>query len=283
MIISCFVKLIKSNVLISSFQLFVKNRKSFHNQILNTRRNVLKFINVVNKNFKFKSDKSINDMNKNMNSAAFAASCDETDQSMMSTQLRLFIETAKKNEIEKHFNTLLNFYIIVYFVIMMKEYDVLWNNNVLFEKNKHRFFKQTVLSINHRKSKRQFLFKNVMLFTMKTILSEIFSNIYSLLISQFAKIQQHCLNVLKTFNDFDCNQSKCENATKMKNIFLKFAVRNKLKTNYIQKLKFFNKLTTVNMSEFCNMMKKALNSYELHVINWSNRFLYWYKECIFVH
>ena len=140
-IISCFVKLIKSNVLISSFQLFVKNRKSFHNQILNTRRNVLKFINVVNKNFKFKSDKSINDMNKNMNSAAFAASCDETDQSMMSTQLRLFIETTKKNKIEKHFNILLNFHIAVHFVIMMKKYDVLWNNNVLFEENKHRFFK----------------------------------------------------------------------------------------------------------------------------------------------
>ena len=82
-------------------------------------------MNVVNKNFKFKSDKSINNMNRNVNSAAFAALCDETDQSIMSTQLRLLIETTKKNEIEKHFNTLLNFHIAVYFVIMMKEYDVL--------------------------------------------------------------------------------------------------------------------------------------------------------------
>ena len=111
-------------------------------------------MNAVNKNFRFRFDKSINDMNRNVNFAAFAALCDETNQSMMSTQLRLFIETIKKNEIEKHFNTLSNFHIAVHFVIMMKEYDVLWNNNVLFEKNKHQFFKQIILSINYRKSER---------------------------------------------------------------------------------------------------------------------------------
>ena len=282
-IISCFVKLTKSNVLISSFQLSVENRNDFHNQILNARRSVLKFMNVVNKNFRFRSDRSINDMNKNVNSAAFAASCDETDQSMISTQLRLFIETTKKNEVEKHFNILSNFHIAVHFATMMKKYGVLWNANVLFEENKHRFFKQTVLSINHRKSERQLLLKNAMRFTMKTILSEAFSNIYSRLISQFARIQKHCFNVLKTFDDFICNESECEKATKMTNISLKFIVRSKLKINHIQKLKFFNRLTNVSLSEFCNMMKKALNSYELHVINWSNRFLYWYEECTFVH
>ena len=106
-----------------------------------------------------------------------------------------------------------------------------------------------------------------MRFTMKAILSETFSNIYSLLIFQFAKIQQHCSNVLKTFDNFDCNESECENATEMKNIFLKFVVQNKSKTNHIQKLKFFNKLTIMNVSKFCNMIKKTLNSYELHIIN----------------
>ena len=82
-------------------------------------------MNVVNKNFKLRSDKSINDMNKNVNFAVFAASCNETNQSIISTQLRLFIKTAEKNDIEKHFNTLLKFHIAVYFVIMMKRYDVL--------------------------------------------------------------------------------------------------------------------------------------------------------------
>ena len=85
MIISCFVKLIKNHILILSFQLFVKNRENFHNQILNIRCNVFKFMNIVNKNFRFKSDKSINDMNKNINSAVFAALCDKINQSMIST------------------------------------------------------------------------------------------------------------------------------------------------------------------------------------------------------
>jgi hypothetical protein len=162
-IISCFAKLIKSNNLISSFQLFVKNRKTFHEQILKIRHNILKLINADNKFFKNKSNV------RDTSNTCFVISCNDIDDTS-----NIWLFNAKKNEIRNHLSIFSNFHIKLHFEKMMKKYDVLWNINVLFDEDKHRFFEYIVWITNNRKSKRQLLFKNVVRFIIKIVINKIF-------------------------------------------------------------------------------------------------------------
>lgn len=87
----------------------------------------------------------------------FAMSCNEINVLIVKFfQFKLIVE---KNNIKNHLNTFFNFHIEMHFAVMMNEYEILWNINVLFKKKKHRFFKQNVFTINNRKSKKQFFFQ----------------------------------------------------------------------------------------------------------------------------
>ena len=79
---------------------------------------------------------------------------------------------------------------------------------MLFEKNKHRFFKQTVFYINNHKSEKQFLLKKAVRFTMKTVINETFSSIHSIITAQFLRIQHSCSNLLKGFDYQISNSSE---------------------------------------------------------------------------
>jgi hypothetical protein len=71
------------------------------------------------------------------------------------------------------------------------------NINVLFDEDKHKFFKQAVLITNNRRSKRQFLFKNVVRFIIKIVINKIFIHIQSQIISQMLRLQKQCLDLFK--------------------------------------------------------------------------------------
>ena len=84
-----------------------------------------------------------------------------------------FNSEKESNNVEKLFN----FHIDIHFNRLMSEYEVLWNVNVLFDENKHRFFKQIVLFINYRKSKRQLLFKKIVKFIVKILIFNAFDHV----------------------------------------------------------------------------------------------------------
>jgi hypothetical protein len=135
-IISYFVKLTKNNCFIFFYQLFEIDRLTFNEQILNAKINILKLMNVKNKKFIFRNKIS----NRSRDDDMF---CDETIVVLILKTLRsfYFISKAKKNEIKNHLNFLSNYHIKIHFQKTMKKYDMLWNINVLFDEDKHRFFK----------------------------------------------------------------------------------------------------------------------------------------------
>ncbi len=155
-IISYFVKLTKNNCFISFYELFEIDRLTFNEQILNVKINILKLMNAENKKFILRNKIS----NKSRDDDMF---CDDIiNVSILKTSRSFyFISKTEKNEIKNHLNSLSNYHIKIHFQKTMKKYDVLWNINVLFDENKHRFFKQTVLIINNKKSKKQFFLRTL--------------------------------------------------------------------------------------------------------------------------
>lgn len=77
-------------------------------------------------------------------------------------------------EVEKDTDKLLNFHIGIHFERINNEIGVVWNGNVLWGENKHRFFKQAVLAKNHQKPERQLLTKECLLSTVKALMNESF-------------------------------------------------------------------------------------------------------------
>lgn len=154
---------------------------------------------------------------------------------------------------------------------MMKKYDVLWNSNVLFEKNKHRFFKQTILFINNRKFEKQFLLKNVMRFIIKVVLSETFSFAHSDLISQCAKIQKQYSDLFIFFENCVLNQINDVFIAQFDTFHVGFSVRERLKLFYVKKFEFFHNITDISVSNFINVMNAAMIFYELQTIYWNKK------------
>jgi hypothetical protein len=270
-IISCFAKLTKNNSLISSFQLFVKNRKTFHEQILRARHSILKLMNASNKFFKNRSN------TRDISDTGSVISCNDTDDT---SNIRLF--NAKKNEIKDHLNTLSNFHIKLHFERMMKEYDVLWNTNVLFDEDRHRFFKQVVLITNNRKSKRQLLFKNVVRFIIKVVISKTFIHTQSEIISQMLRFQNQCFNLLRDLNYHICNELNDDLfMNEFFSIHIKSCVRDRLKNACVKRLNLSIKVSEMLNMSYEHLMQNAMNADNLQVVNWNNRSLYWYEECFF--
>lgn len=91
----------------------------------------------------------------------------------------------------------------------MHEYGVVWNTNVLFGENKHRFFKKAVVTTNHKKPEHQLLLKDAINFTVKAALNGAFLHTDMNITSQLYKLQQHCPTLLKSHSssaDIDANE-----------------------------------------------------------------------------
>jgi hypothetical protein len=277
-IISCFVKLTKNNCFIFFYQLFEIDRLTFNEQILNARINILKLMNAENKEFIFRNKIS----NKSRDDDMF---CDETiDVSILKTSRSFyFISKAKKNEIKNHLSFFSNYHIKIHFQRTMKEYDVLWNINVLFDEDKHRFFKQVVLIINNKKSKRQFLFKNAVRFIVKTLISETFVDVESNISSQLLRLQKECSNVLKNLNHVSSQNENDVSILKIDSTHLKSNLRERIRKDFLKKFNLFTKMSNMKNMNYESMMRNAMNANNIQIVNWNNRFLWWYEECFFTH
>jgi hypothetical protein len=269
-IISCFVKLTKSNCFISFYQLFECDRLTFNEQILNAKVNILKLMNAKNKEFTFRdkiSDKSRDD---NM-------FCDETiDVSILKTSKSLyFISKTEKNEVKNHLNFFSNYHIKIHFQKKMKEYDVLWNINVLFDEDKHRFFKQIVLIINNKKSKKQLFFKNVVRFIVKTFINETFVDVESNISSQLLRLQKECLSVLKNLNHVSSQNENDVSILEIDSTHLKSNFRERIKKDFLKKLNLFTKMSNMKNMNYESMMRNAMNANNIQIVNWDNQFLWW--------
>jgi hypothetical protein len=254
-IISCFVKLTKSNCFISFYSLFEIDRLTFNEQILNAKINILKLMNAENKKFIFRdkiSDKSRDD----------DMFCDETiNVSILKTSKSFyFISKAEKNEIKNHLNSFLNYHIEIHFQKTMKKYDVLWNINVLFDENKHRFFKQIVLIINNKKSKRQLLFMNVVRFIVKTFINETFVDVELNISSQLLRLQKECSNVLKSLNHVSSQNENDVSILKIDSTHLKSNLRERIKKDFLKKLNLFTKMSNMKNMNYESMMRNAMNA-----------------------
>ncbi len=277
-IISCFVKLIKNNCFISFYELFEIDRLIFNEQILNAKVNILKLMNAENKEFTLRdkiSDKSRDD----------DMFCDDTiDVSILKTSRSLyFISKAEKNEIKNHLSFFSNYHIKIHFQRTMKKYDVLWNINVLFDENKHRFFKQVVLIINNRKSERQLLFKNAVRFIVKTFISETFVDVESNISSQLLRLQKECSSILKSLNHVSSQNENDVSILKIDSTHLKSNLRERIKQDFLKKFNVFTKMSNMKNMNYESMMRNAMNANNIQIVNWDNRFLWWYEECFFTH
>jgi hypothetical protein len=168
---------------------------------------------------------------------------------------------------------------------MMLEYEVLWNVNVLFDENKHRFFKKTVLSINHRKSLRQVLLKEVIIFTLKWLLNEFFLHNVMKISHQMIRLRQQCSFLLKSlvFHDESHDDSFDDNCRILlqSQTHINSVVRKKIKTIYIKDQELSVKINKTTCSIFVQLMRKALTEYDLHDLTWEDQILHWFEMCSF--
>lgn len=179
-IVHVFVKLVKNNMLIFSFDLSVQNRQDFHQQIFDEKRFFLNFMNVAHY-FSTKKKKFSTALFFSKRSFIFTTSIvfysNQSDFCTMTSQIhadRFFKSVQSLKIAEKNVEKLLNFHIDLHFQRIMQKYDVVWNVNVLFDENKHKFFKNAVIFSNHRKFVKQILFKNIFLQTIRFLLKKFF-------------------------------------------------------------------------------------------------------------
>jgi hypothetical protein len=181
-----------------------------------------------------------------------------------------------------------NFYIEMHFESIMHEYDVLWNVNVLFDENKHRFFKKTILSFNHRKSIKQILLKDQLMHIIKCLLNDSFLQIDLKISNQINKLRAFCFALLKSLVSSDENVLN-DDLLKVDSHFLlktsrhfKSTMRNKLKSTYIMSQNLSVKIIKSTCSNFIVLLKNELTEYDLHDLMWKNKFLHWYEQCSFI-
>ncbi len=188
--------------------------------------------------------------------------CDKTiDVLILKTSKSFyFISKAKKNEVKNHLNFFSNYHIKIHFQRTMKEYDVLWNINVLFDENKHRFFKQLVLIINNRKSKKQLFFKNVVRFIVKTFINETFVDVELNINSQFLRLQKKCSNVLKNLNHVSSQNENDVSILKIDSTHLKLNLWERIKKDSLKKLNLFTKMSDMKNMNHESMMRNAMNA-----------------------
>jgi hypothetical protein len=140
----------------------------------------------------------------------------------------------------------------------------------LFDENKHRFFKKTILSFNHRKSIRQILLKDQLMHIIKCLLNDSFLQIDLKISNQIDRLRALCLALLKSLVSSDENVLN-DDLLEVDSHFLlktsrhfKSTMRNKLKSTYIMNQNLSVKIIKSTCSNFIVLLKNELAKYDLH-------------------
>jgi hypothetical protein len=64
-------------------------------------------------------------------------------------------------------------------------------------------------------------------------------------------------------------------------IHIKSCVRDRLKNACVKRLNLSIKISKMLNMSYEHLMRNAMNVDNLQIVNWNNRFLYWYEECFF--
>ncbi len=169
-------------------------------------------------------------------------------------------------DLNQDFQKLFNFHIDLHFDRIVSKYNVFWNVNVFFKKNKHRFYKQIVLFINHRKSKKQLFFKETMRFIIKILMYEVFLHINFNMTSQFLRLRKQCSSFFESLLFLMNRDVENKNYT---NIFLlksithtQLSVREKLTQVYMKHHSLSITMSSSNET-FCQMMQIVMKAYNV--------------------
>ena len=143
--------------------------------------------------------------------------------------------------------------------------------NVLFEEDKHKYFKQAVLLMNHRKSERQLLVKDAVLFTIKALLNGAFLHTDLKISAQFTYLREQCPALLKTIlssteRDYTDGQGTQPVSLLATLSHLKLSVSSKFKARYMREHDLLTKISDFTTS-FQELMQAAMHDYELHGLN----------------
>ena len=116
---------------------------------------------------------------------------------------------------------------------------------MLFDENKHRFFKRIVLSINHRKVEKQLFFKKAIKFTIKTFIFDVFDNTHTSITAQFRRLHILCSELFRrllfsmTENDKNNDENNNQSFDLLKSVFhVRIAIRRKLNRIYMKNHNF---------------------------------------------
>lgn len=276
-LVFAFAKLAKSNMLISAFHLSAHERQTFQQQILEARQCFLGLMNA--------AEKIKDGQNEQESSTSRRSSISSLSLNSLSGNSVMSDDVSQANTNQTQAQKLPNFHIGMHFERIMQEYALLWNANVLFGEDKHRFFKKAVLTTNNRKPARQVLLKEVILQTVKNLLNGSFSHTDPELSTQICRLQTQCpmlftTPVSLTFESsdhlIDASPLLAESST-----HLKPAVYNKFKRPYVQREGLPLRITHQTCSHFLNMFHNALTEYDVHALLLGTKFLYWYEKASF--
>ena len=290
LIVFCFGRLAWSNTLISSFELSLKDRQEFHSQIVNARQCFLGLMNAAQnpkRQGKKKDNEKSESVTEELSSSSRRASISETSiNSLIGDTETPFEETSVDNLVSDpdmrlsasvttrngEADKLPNFHIGMHFERVMQEYGVLWNVNVLFGEDKHRFFKQAVLSTNHRKQERQLLVKAAILFTVVALLNGSFRHTDPEITLQMIRLKRNCPALLENLlfhgdRSQTDDQESTNNCLLESHSYLKPAVRGKLKLSCVQNQGLPTRITNSTELRFRQLMQTAMTGMALMAFN----------------
>jgi hypothetical protein len=138
---------------------------------------------------------------------------------------------------------------------------------VLFDENKHRFFKQAVLIINNRKSKRQLFFKNAVRFIVKAFINETFVDVESNISSQLLRLQKECSSILKNLNHVSSQNENDVLILKIDSTHLKSNLRERIKQDFLKKFNVFTKMSDMKDMSYESMMRNTMNANNIQIVN----------------
>ena len=300
-IVFAFGRLAKCNSLISAFELNKHDCSTFHDQILETRRWALLLINAATDptGRSNKGKRPTNKRRKRLSAdPALTTTCDDIKASgtaLSGQPLDRLNEIGENADHNAKLSTLPNFHIGIYFQRLMEKYGVVWNTNVLFGEDKHRFFKKIVLCTNHQKPERQLLVKEAISHTIKAALEGAFAHTHADVTSQLYRLDRHCPSFFNKYvspieieanvdadADADANVDTFDDVDKAIAAMahhIKPDACGRLKMAYLRRAQLSSKLSEVHHDGFHELMRPAMDAYGLKASYWGKEPLYWYEQC----
>ncbi len=137
--------------------------------------------------------------------------------------------------------------------------------------------------INNRKSKKQFFLLNVVSFIVKIFINETFVDVESNISSQLLRLQKECSNILKNLNHVSSQNENDVSILEIDSTYLKSNFWKRIKQDFLKKFNVFTKMSNMKDMNYESMMRNAMNANNIQIVNWNNRFLWWYEKCFFTH